>query len=37
MWIMTAVIVLIIPGLMGMNMLTHPDWMHVGDAEVAAA
>jgi hypothetical protein len=28
MWIMTAVIVLIILGLMGMNMLTHPDWMH---------
>ena len=28
MWIMTAVIVLIIFGLMGMNMLTHPDWMH---------
>jgi len=25
---MTAVIVLIILGLMGMNMLTHPDWMH---------
>jgi len=28
MWVMTAVIVLIILGLMGMNMLTHPDWMH---------
>ena len=28
MWIMTAVIVLIILGLMGFNMLTHPDWMH---------
>jgi hypothetical protein len=28
MWIMTAVIVLIILELMGMNMLTHPDWMH---------
>src|SRR5262249_15861063 len=28
MWIMTAVIVLIILGLMGWNMLTHPDWMH---------
>ena len=26
--VMTAVIVLIILGLMGMNMLTHPDWMH---------
>jgi len=25
---MTAVIVLIILGLMGWNMLTHPDWMH---------
>jgi hypothetical protein len=24
----TAVIVLIILGLMGMNMLTPPDWMH---------
>jgi hypothetical protein len=30
MWIMTAVIVLIILGLMGMNMLTHPDWIHGG-------
>ena len=28
MWIMTAAIVLIILGLMGWNMLTHPDWMH---------
>ena len=28
MWIMTAVIVLLILGLMGWNMLTHPDWMH---------
>ena len=28
MWIMTAVIVPIILGMMGMNMLTHPDWMH---------
>ena len=28
MWIMTTVIVLIILGLMGFNMLTHPDWMH---------
>jgi hypothetical protein len=28
MWIMTAVVVLIILGLMGFNMLTHPDWMH---------
>jgi hypothetical protein len=28
MWIMSAVIVLIILGLMGFNMLTHPDWMH---------
>jgi len=28
MWVMTGVIVLIILGLMGMNMLTHPDWMH---------
>jgi hypothetical protein len=28
MWIMSAVIVLLILGLMGMNMLTHPDWMH---------
>jgi hypothetical protein len=28
MWIMTAVIVAIILGLMGFNMLTHPDWMH---------
>jgi hypothetical protein len=27
MWIMSAVIVLIILGLMGFNMLTH-DWMH---------
>jgi len=25
---MTAVIVLIILGLMGWNMLSHPDWMH---------
>jgi hypothetical protein len=25
---MTAVIVLIILGLVGWNMLTHPDWMH---------
>ena len=30
MWIMTAVIVLFILGLMGWNMLTHPDWMHGG-------
>jgi hypothetical protein len=30
MWIMTAVIVLIILGMMGMNMLTHPDWIHGG-------
>jgi hypothetical protein len=30
MWIMTAVIVLIILGMTGMNMLTHPDWMHGG-------
>jgi hypothetical protein len=30
MWIMTALGVLIILGLMGMNMLTHPDWMHGG-------
>ena len=30
MWIMTAVIVLIIFGLTGCNMLTHPDWMHGG-------
>ena len=28
MWIMTPAIVLIILGLMGWNMLTHPDWMH---------
>jgi len=28
MWIMSAVIVLFILGLMGFNMLTHPDWMH---------
>jgi hypothetical protein len=28
MWIMSAVIVLIILGLMGFNMLTHPDWIH---------
>jgi len=28
MWIMTAVIILIILGMMGLNMLTHPDWMH---------
>ena len=28
MWIMSAVIVLIILGLMGFNMLTHPDWRH---------
>jgi hypothetical protein len=28
MWIMSAVIVLIILGLMGFNMLTHPDWTH---------
>jgi hypothetical protein len=30
MWLMTALGVLIILGLMGMNMLTHPDWMHGG-------
>jgi hypothetical protein len=30
MWIMTAVIVLIILGITGCNMLTHPDWMHGG-------
>jgi hypothetical protein len=30
MWIMTALGVLIILGLMGMNMLTHPDWIHGG-------
>jgi hypothetical protein len=30
MWIMTAVIVVVILGLVGMNMLTHPDWMHGG-------
>jgi hypothetical protein len=30
MWIMTVVGVVIILGLMGMNMLTHPDWMHGG-------
>jgi hypothetical protein len=30
MWIMTAVIVLIILGMTGMNMLTHPDWIHGG-------
>jgi hypothetical protein len=28
MWIMSAVIVLFILGLMAFNMLTHPDWMH---------
>ena len=28
MWIMSAVIVLFILGLMGFNMLTHPDWMY---------
>jgi hypothetical protein len=28
MWIMSAVIVLIILGLMSFNMLTHPDWLH---------
>ena len=28
MWIMSAVIVLFILGLMGFNMLPHPDWMH---------
>jgi len=28
MWTMTAVIVLIILGMMGLNMLTHPDGMH---------
>jgi hypothetical protein len=28
MWIMTGVIVLIILGMMGWNMLTHPDWIH---------
>ena len=28
MWIMSAVIVLIILGLMGFNMLMHPDWIH---------
>ena len=28
MWIMTGVIVLIILGMMGWNMLRHPDWIH---------
>ena len=28
MWIMTAVIVLAILGLMGGYVLTHPDWRH---------
>ena len=28
MWIMTGVIVLIILGMMGLNMLTDPNWMH---------
>jgi hypothetical protein len=36
MWIMTAVIVLAILGMVGLNMLTHPDWMH-GYASGAAA
>ena len=30
MWIMTAVVVLFILGIMGLNMLTHPDWIHGG-------
>jgi hypothetical protein len=30
MWIMSGVIVLIIVGLMGMSMLTNPNWMHGG-------
>jgi hypothetical protein len=33
MWIMSAVVVLIILGLMGFNMLTHPDWMPECEAE----
>jgi hypothetical protein len=28
MWIMTAVVVLAILGLMGGYVLTHPDWRH---------
>jgi hypothetical protein len=28
MWIMTAVIVLAILGMMGLNMLSNPDWIH---------
>jgi hypothetical protein len=27
MWIMTAVVVLFILGIMGLNMATNPDWM----------
>jgi hypothetical protein len=36
MWIMTAVVVLAILGIMGLNMATHPDWMH-GYSSGAAA
>ena len=28
MWILTAVVVLAILGIMGLNMLTNPDWRH---------
>jgi hypothetical protein len=28
MWIMTAVVVLAILGIMGLNMATNPDWRH---------
>jgi len=28
MWIITAVVVLAILGMMGLNMLTDPDWRH---------
>ena len=30
MWILTAAGVLILLGLTGLGMLTHPDWMHGG-------
>jgi hypothetical protein len=30
MWIMTAAVVVFILAIMGINMWTHPDWMHGG-------
>jgi len=30
MWIMTAAVVVFILAIMGINMWTHPDWLHGG-------